>query len=571
MVAGAAFVQAFTRKRVKIAIPSLVTTRERIISTLANQEQKIIIVIDDIDRLTGDEVRQVFRLVKAVADFPNTVYILSMEREVVVDALNQFHPGRGSQYLEKIVQVGIRVPAPSSVELESLVLDRLEKIQNDFSMPDLAGGYFKDVLDLGLMPYIASLRDIKRYCNSLMLGLALVHEEVNFPDFVAITVMQVFEEELYSIIKSHRQYFAGTPNVPIIDPESQEIKDFITRSLERVSEERRLGTLKLLQRLFPKVSSSFNAGWNEYEGERSWQRDMRVCSEKHFATYFQLSLDRGQVSRHALMRFVAALPNLDQARTVFARHQAEGQELDLLDSVPALSGQLAAESIPLAVQNLTGFADSFPPEGLDGFGRGAMSFIIRAVIPLLDRYQSPNELWSVLHSLIGRSDLSLFGRIDILAAVRSEANRLGNGRSLDEAERATLTVDGLADLTRLACNEILQWSVTPDALSYPYAFWVMKFWADWAGRESVCAFANRVIEKDAGLAAFIAVFLRYQDKSRKLDTSLLMDFINLQALRPRLEDIAVGRSSEVIPAAAVEAVAMLLLRTERTQSTPAAG
>ena len=45
---------------------------------LAAQKQRFLVIIDDIDRLASDEMRQVFLLVKALADFPNTVYVLHL-------------------------------------------------------------------------------------------------------------------------------------------------------------------------------------------------------------------------------------------------------------------------------------------------------------------------------------------------------------------------------------------------------------------------------------------------------------------------------------------------------------
>ncbi|MEI8013088.1 MAG: P-loop NTPase fold protein, partial [Candidatus Omnitrophota bacterium] len=43
---------------------------------------KIIIVIDDIDRLNHVEIRQIFQLVKSLGDFPNTTYLLAFDKDV---------------------------------------------------------------------------------------------------------------------------------------------------------------------------------------------------------------------------------------------------------------------------------------------------------------------------------------------------------------------------------------------------------------------------------------------------------------------------------------------------------
>ena len=51
------------------------------ISTLLHsQPRRIVVMIDDIDRLTSEEIRQVFRAVKSVGDFPNVTYLLSLRQ-----------------------------------------------------------------------------------------------------------------------------------------------------------------------------------------------------------------------------------------------------------------------------------------------------------------------------------------------------------------------------------------------------------------------------------------------------------------------------------------------------------
>lgn len=66
-------------------------TRRILEDALIQAEKKIIIVIDDIDRLANSQIRDVFQLVKQVADFPNVIYLLAMDREVVRRALTDVH------------------------------------------------------------------------------------------------------------------------------------------------------------------------------------------------------------------------------------------------------------------------------------------------------------------------------------------------------------------------------------------------------------------------------------------------------------------------------------------------
>lgn len=45
-----------------------------------------------------------------MADFPNTVYLLTFDYDVVVHALSKVQYGDGKEYLEKIIQVPFEIP-----------------------------------------------------------------------------------------------------------------------------------------------------------------------------------------------------------------------------------------------------------------------------------------------------------------------------------------------------------------------------------------------------------------------------------------------------------------------------
>lgn len=54
---------------------SLENVKTEVINALKNQNQKIIVIIDDIDRLNNEQIRLIFQLVNCVAGFPNIIYM----------------------------------------------------------------------------------------------------------------------------------------------------------------------------------------------------------------------------------------------------------------------------------------------------------------------------------------------------------------------------------------------------------------------------------------------------------------------------------------------------------------
>lgn len=83
---------------------SLEEIRDDLAGALKAETRNIVVIIDDVDRLVADEVRQIFRLVKSVADLPRVTYLLVFDRDIANRALERPTDPDGPEWLEKIVQ-----------------------------------------------------------------------------------------------------------------------------------------------------------------------------------------------------------------------------------------------------------------------------------------------------------------------------------------------------------------------------------------------------------------------------------------------------------------------------------
>ena len=89
---------------------SIDAQKDAVTKALLDQNHKFIVVIDDIDRLNNSQIRAIFQLINTVAGFPNMIYLLSFDREVVTRALQEEQNCNGEEYLEKIIQVPFDIP-----------------------------------------------------------------------------------------------------------------------------------------------------------------------------------------------------------------------------------------------------------------------------------------------------------------------------------------------------------------------------------------------------------------------------------------------------------------------------
>ncbi|MFP1708118.1 P-loop NTPase fold protein, partial [Gardnerella swidsinskii] len=191
--------------------PSLYEAKEKLCEALEDFNHKIIVFIDDIDRLTTPQIKDIFQLVKQVGDFPNIIYVLTMDREIVCNALSEYHNIDGDEYLKKIVQVSFEIPEIDKSLLPEILKSRLNKIvyKNDCEEEFENNDYFEKVLENCVNPYIKNIRDTNRLLNSFQFKYTALWKETSFVDLLAITAIEIFEPKLYEWIINNAIYVYG--------------------------------------------------------------------------------------------------------------------------------------------------------------------------------------------------------------------------------------------------------------------------------------------------------------------------------------------------------------------------
>ena len=172
---------------------SLEETKEDIEEDLKSLGKKILIIIDDIDRLDKKEIKEIFKMVKVLGDFKNTIYLLAMDKEPVIKALREVHNLDGAKYLEKIINAPLEMPKTSEESLNQILNEELDKI--------LEGE--KIYMDIQCFK---NLRDIKRYINILNFDYHIFKDKINIIDLAHITIIKVFEPEIFNNI-NHKKLF----------------------------------------------------------------------------------------------------------------------------------------------------------------------------------------------------------------------------------------------------------------------------------------------------------------------------------------------------------------------------
>lgn len=159
--------------------------------------QKLVIFIDNLDRLSREEICEFFRLIKNVMDFSNTIFVLAFDYDVVAGALCGYQGASGEEYLAKIIQIPMVIPGIMQEELiDQLLSDCEERL--DVKLDD--DSVLFNVRYYYLLPFVSTSRDAARYLNTLTFRYSLLKENAPVYYIMAATAVEVFDPLFYKWI-----------------------------------------------------------------------------------------------------------------------------------------------------------------------------------------------------------------------------------------------------------------------------------------------------------------------------------------------------------------------------------
>jgi predicted KAP-like P-loop ATPase len=338
----------------KADVPSV---KNEIADKLKSLGKRIVVFVDDIDRLTPDEARDFFRAVKALADFPEVVYVLFFDREEVSKALTAALKMDGEAYLEKIVQAPFNLPAVDRDQLRKRLFGGLDLILASSPMPfDFDRSRWAEVYWHGLDYFIQKPRDVVRILNAISVSYPSVAGEVNLVDFIALEVLRLFAPSVYGSIRDSKAFFCGAPTQ--LDGRKEEQKAYFERWKEALPAASREQLAELVGRLFPKVAHYLGTGMIWGCDPADWRPALRPCCEDCFDVYFQFGVPSGHVSRAELLQLTAASTSGGMAALLLEaraqiRPDGHSKARDLIDRLREFDQLPAAQAAKL-VEALVG-------------------------------------------------------------------------------------------------------------------------------------------------------------------------------------------------------------------------
>jgi KAP family P-loop domain len=164
-------------------------------------DRRVLVVVDDLDRLTPMEALEMVSLVKSLGDLPNVIYMLSYEETILAQLIGNAIQIDGRSFLEKIVQYSAHLPAIANDELVRLLDYDLTTIVGELSDRDKKR--LRQTWYFVFRHYLRTPRDVQRYVNSISVAMAALGDHVDVIDLIMLEVLRQFEPALYGWVRQN--------------------------------------------------------------------------------------------------------------------------------------------------------------------------------------------------------------------------------------------------------------------------------------------------------------------------------------------------------------------------------
>ncbi|SDM71680.1 KAP family P-loop NTPase fold protein [Actinomyces ruminicola] len=371
--------------------------RDEITNELAKLPRPIVVVIDDIDRLTTPEIREIFKLVRLTASFPNIVYVLAFDRARVEQALSEDGiPGR--VYLEKIVQLIFDVPQAPQKLLRSQVLEVLDRIVQPITNTELDGSRWADVYSEVIEPLISNMRDVTRYAISARPTIRALGEEVDLVDLLALEALRVFRPELFWRLLRLRNELTSVHAV--WRRESVHESKGVTTLLAAFSDDDKL-IRALFRHVFPPALQHIENGSDGSDRVDGWRAAHRMAH----ADFLNLYIDRFASDRLVVFRNSERAFELLSDAVALNKHlmELEPKRLEgVIEGLASYEGKFKTEMVVPASITLLNLIDCIPENKQRGrfdFGGGDV-VVGRIVVRLLRSVENEAERETLVSQIL---------------------------------------------------------------------------------------------------------------------------------------------------------------------------
>ena len=265
------------------------------------RRRKILVVVDNLDRLPPNEIALILKLVTLCTDLSDFIFLLSFDFAYVAQSLQStmYASGEatsGAEYLRKIIQADMQLPAIDPDDIDAFVNEAFSTIQeaHGFEWPPDFTERFPPFYQKHIRGRVVrNLRDAKKLANAAAFTFPMIRGELNYTDWLGTEILRVFFPEAYEITSRSLDTLAPPYHdisAMMHPPERERWKSRYQALSDQIPSASKPAALAILAFLFP----SFEA-WQGNPANPSimgpdihteWSKQQRIASHDYAHRYF---------------------------------------------------------------------------------------------------------------------------------------------------------------------------------------------------------------------------------------------------------------------------------------------
>ena len=290
-----------------LAEPSLQAAYDDLREKLASSGLRVLVLVDDIDRLERADIRATMQMVKTVGKLPNVVYLLAYDRRIVWSALDETADvGLGQPgFAEKIVQHELELPRPSPGALVRMLATEIEFLP----IGDGPSNRRNVIIERGIRRWMRQPRDVARLSNAIKFSWPALEGEIDPMDLLCMEGLRLFDQAAFSLVSDNRELLVVDGAQRFMTPERR--AEVVGALCEGLPPANSAAQIEILSVLFPHHAPSLRGERRlETFSNESWievNKRHGVALAAGYDAYFSLFPSPEAVSKRIVDATIAAL------------------------------------------------------------------------------------------------------------------------------------------------------------------------------------------------------------------------------------------------------------------------
>lgn len=424
--------------------------RKRVARALQKLTHPVVVVLDDIDRLTTAEIRQVFQLVRLTASFPNIVYVLAFDRLRVEQALSEDRlPGRA--YLEKILQLGIDLPELPAAALTEQITGALDAALVDVENAiELDANVWPNIFLEVVRPLIGNLRDVNRYALAIRGTVIALGGQIALADLLGMEAIRIFLPDVFARIPVSVDPLTNVAAMVLGQQQQSRGKAAIDEIITVAGLQGSVA-ISAMKLLFPAARKFIDNYHFTGDAQQEWLRAKRVAHPDILRLYLERAPSAGLKTHYAAAESFLRLGDAD-ALTSYLRSLEPAKIEDVISGLEAFQGEFSPEQVVPGVVALLNLLPDLPDQtrGLLDLPVGLK--VARVTYRLLRSLGSPQAIEQAVRDILPKLT-HLSAKWDVISEVGLREST--SERMISEQEAATLEGQWREEVQRASVSTLL--------------------------------------------------------------------------------------------------------------------